>query len=272
MHKQVSYKKYILVVVDAFSKFVQLYSTKTTNSSEVVSHLTRFSQCYSTPKVLISDRGSSFTSVEFEDFLKKYDIRHVKIATGSPQANGQVEWVNRVFTPMIAKLSDHTVGPQWYRILGEIEHSINNTVNKSTGCTPSQLVFGMHQRGSCSDRVQEFVSDNINLYVQDIDHLRSKAADFMVKAQQSQKEYYNQRHKALRSYQVGDLVMIKNFDSTPGTSKKLIPQFRGPYEIRKVLGNHRYLIADSQGFQNSQKQYTDVWAANNMCPWLKTAS
>lgn len=124
MNKQVSYKKYILVVVDAFSKFVQLYATKTTNASEVIGNLTRFFQCYSTPKVVVSDRSSSFTSVEFEDFLKERDIKHVKIATGSSQANGQIERVNRVFTPMIAKLSDHTSGPQWYRILGEIEYSI----------------------------------------------------------------------------------------------------------------------------------------------------
>lgn len=149
---------------------------------------------------------------------------------------------------------------------------INNTVNnKSTRQSPSQLVFGMHQRGSCSDRVQEFICDNISSYVQDIDHLRSKAADHMLRAQQAQREYYNQRHKAPRSYLVGDQVMIKNFDSTPGASRKLIPQFRGPYEIRKVLGNHRYLIADCPGFQNSQKQYTGVWAANNMRPWLQAA-
>lgn len=58
--------------------------------------------------------------------------------------------------------------------------------------------------------------------------------------------------------------MIKNFDSTPGMSKKLIPQFRDPYEMQKVLGNDRYLIADLPDFQNSQKSYTGVWTVNNM--------
>lgn len=38
-------------------------------------------------KVIISDRGSAFTSAEFADFFSEYDIKHVKIATGSPQAN-----------------------------------------------------------------------------------------------------------------------------------------------------------------------------------------
>jgi len=86
--KQVACKKYVLVVIDAFSKFVQLYATKTTNTSEVINHLTTFFQCYSMPKILVSDRGSSFTSVEFEKFLKDRDIKHIKIATGSPQRSG----------------------------------------------------------------------------------------------------------------------------------------------------------------------------------------
>gem|GEM_PF-5825393 len=32
------------------------------------------------------------------------------------------------------------------------------------------------------------------------------------------------------SYQVNDLIMLRNFDSTPGAAKKLILQFRRPYK------------------------------------------
>lgn len=76
------------MIVDAFSKFVRLYATKTTNSKEGIAYLIQYFQNYSKPKILISDRGSSFTSNEFEEFLRKNDIKHIKVATGSPQANG----------------------------------------------------------------------------------------------------------------------------------------------------------------------------------------
>lgn len=52
----------------------------------------------------MSDRGSCFTSSDFKNFLEENDIQHIKIATFSPEANGQVERVNRSLGPMIAKL------------------------------------------------------------------------------------------------------------------------------------------------------------------------
>lgn len=263
--KQVALKKYILVVIDAFSRFVQLYATKTTNAKENIDCLAKYFQCYNTPKVLISDR-SSFTSSDFEEFLRGRDIKHVKIATGSPQANGQAERVNWIITPLIAKLSDRETGKQWYKRLGEIEYSLNNTINKSTGKSPSQLIFGMDQRGVYPDHIKEFVESNINQVTRDLDGARSQSMYRM--SQQKQKYYFDKRHKPPRSYSVGDMVMIRNFDSTPGVSKKLIPQFRGPYEIKKILGNDRYLLADLPGFQNAQKLYTGIWAASNMRPWL----
>ena len=85
--KHVSLKKYIFRIVDAFSKYVKLYPTKTTNSHEAITCLEQFFQNYNKPINIISDRGTVFTSHEFEDFLCKHNINHIKIATGSPQAN-----------------------------------------------------------------------------------------------------------------------------------------------------------------------------------------
>jgi len=145
--KQVLVKKHILVVVDAFSKFVRLYPTKTTGTKEVMDHLSQYFRYYSRPKFIISDRGSAFTSVEFAEFLNEHQVKQIRVATGSPQTNGQVERVNRVIAPMLAKLTDNIAGKPWYKVLEVVEHAINNTINKSTGQTPSQLLFGVDQRG-----------------------------------------------------------------------------------------------------------------------------
>lgn len=34
---------------------------------------------------------------------------------------------------------------------------INNTINKSTGQSPSQIIFGLDQRGLCIDHVKDFL-------------------------------------------------------------------------------------------------------------------
>lgn len=66
--------------MDAFSKFVRLFATKTTYSKEVIV-FNYFFQSYNKPKTIISDQGSSFTSQEFEKFIKEQDIKRIQIAT-----------------------------------------------------------------------------------------------------------------------------------------------------------------------------------------------
>jgi len=163
-------------------------------------------------------------SQEFADLIKEYGIQHVKVAVGSPQANGQAERMNRVIIPCIAKLSDHGGGRQWHKVLPEVEYSINNTVNRSTGKSPSQLVFGINQRSAYADRLREFLEEKLNSLDRDLETVRSEAAKRICHSQQQQKAYDSKR-KAPKQYAESDLVMIRNFDSTPGASRKLLPLF-----------------------------------------------
>lgn len=269
--KHTSLKKYIFLVVDAFSKFVRLFATKTTNSKEAIVYLMQYFQNYDKPATIISDRGTAFTSQDFETFLKKYNVCHIKIAVGSPQANGQAERINRVLAPCLAKLTDKESGQHWYKVLPEVEHAINNTVNRSTGKSPSQVVFGIDQRGRHNDQIRDFLSDALDSS-RDLETIREQVKQRIQKSQQQQKSIYDAKRKTPRQYKCGDLVMIRNFESTPGISKKLIPQFRGPYEISKVLRNDRYIVSDPAGFQNSQKLYVGTWDTNNLRPWITPAN
>lgn len=97
-----SKQRYLLVVVDAFTKFVKLYPAANTGTAGVCRALGQYFDAYSRPVRVISDRGTCFTSAEFTDFLKVRNVEHIKNAVSSPQANGQVERVNRVFLLFLA--------------------------------------------------------------------------------------------------------------------------------------------------------------------------
>lgn len=101
----------------------------------------------------------------------------------------------------------------------------------------------------------------------DLDQIRSEAVVKIKKSQDYNKQYYDKTHKEAHKYASGDYVMVKNYDSTPGAPKKLIPRFKGPYEIKKVLRNDRYVLRDIENFQLTQKPYVGTWEANNMRPW-----
>ena len=62
--------------------------------------------------------------------------------------------------------------------------------------------------------------------------------------------------------------MLRNYESPPGVSHKLIPRFKGPYKILRELRNDRYVVADIKGFQNTQRPYQGVWELANMKPWV----
>lgn len=272
LDRHTTVKKYIFLVVDAFSKFVRLYATKTTNAREALKCLDQYFHSYSTPKVIVSDRGSAFTSAEFEDFLKSHHIKHIKVATGSPQSNGQAERLNRTILPMLAKLTDKSSGKAWYLSLAEVEHALNNSINRGTGQTPSRLVFGLDQRGLCADILKEYVGSPHVPDVRDITAVRARAAEETAKVQKYQEKAFNAKHKAPRIYKTGELVMVRNYETASGVPKKLLPKFRGPYEVKRVLANDRYVVCDPPGFQNTQQVYEGIWEARNMRPWLDLKS
>lgn len=148
--------KHILVVIDACTIFVRLYPTRTTNTKEVIRALKDYFRSYSRPKQIISDRGTCFTSTGFREFLDNNGIQHIKTATGSPQANGQVEWVNRSLGPMIAKLIYKDSEKHWNtecrcRINTT---AINTTVQRSIKEYPS-VIFGVKQRGKILNKFKE---------------------------------------------------------------------------------------------------------------------
>lgn len=86
--------KYILVIVDAFTRFSWLYATKSTSSKEVIEHLKPLFSIFGNPRRIITDRGTAFTSHEFSDFVKQIRIKHSQVAVAAPWANGKVERVN----------------------------------------------------------------------------------------------------------------------------------------------------------------------------------
>lgn len=242
------------------------------SSKEAIHALSDYFTTYSKPVTIISDRGSNFTSHEFEKFLEEISVQHVLIATGSPQSNGQVERVNRVLTPMLGKLVNNDENKKWYQLLPEVEYALNNSVSKSTGETPSRLLFGINQRGCVDDRIKDYLDIDVNNKSRNLVEVRAKAAKKIAVAQEYNEGYFNKKHKKPNVYKEGDYIMLQNFDSTPGISKKIIPQYKGLYVIVKPLRNDRYIVSDIPGFQHEQTKYQGVWEPRNMRLWVKPST
>lgn len=259
--------KYILVIIDGFTKFVKFYATKTTNTDEVIKCLQLYMNYYSKPMRIITDRGTCFTSRKFENFLECHCVEHIKTASYTPEANGQAERVNRTLTPMLAKLI-HDSNSKWDTLLTKIEYIYNNTFNRSIKNFPSMLLFGKKQANMSlnQNNIETFINNYQEIFSKEnLETIREKANRNIENLQNYSKSSVDKKRKNITMYKEGDFIVLKKI-----ATHKLAEKFQGPYVIKKVLPNDRFLITDIEGFQVSSLPFESVCSPNNMKKWLSS--
>lgn len=262
--------KHILLVVDAFTRFTWLFPTKSTSTKEVIVHLTELFCNFGNPAELISDRGSSFTSHEFAEFLKTHKVHHHLVAVAAPWANGLVERINRFLQSSLRKVIDNQ--NNWSDKISSIQYTINNTYHKSIKTTPSMLLLGYDQRNHADATLITFLNNFAKVelnYDLSRENSRNLALEATNKIKQYNKAYYDIKHKKPSLYKTGDYVLIRDSIVKPGENKKLKPQYKGPYLVHKVLQKNRYVIQDIPGFNITSKPYNTILSTDRMKPWIK---
>lgn len=69
---------------------------------------------------------------------------------------------------------------------------------------------------------------------------------------------------------IDDLVVIKiPSQSNDGQSTKLLPLFKGPFQVTEVLGHDRYKVRDMRGAERTSRRYEGITCAENMKPWIR---
>ena len=94
--------KYILVIVDAFTKFTIIEPVKDTKTKRAIKILLNVIHLFGVPHWIISDRGMAFTARSFTIFCSTYGFKHVLNAVATPRANGQCERYNRTIVASLA--------------------------------------------------------------------------------------------------------------------------------------------------------------------------
>lgn len=169
---------------------------------------------------------------------------------------------------MLGKLTEPLEHSDWVEQIKNVEYAINNTKHRSTGTTPSKLLFEINQRGPNIDYLTEFLEEvDSTVENRDLQSLRSSALDNISKGQEYSQRWITEHCKPAKIYSPGDFVVIRNIDTSAGTNKKIIPKFRGPYTIHKALGNDHYVIRDIDNFQVTQLPYDGVIEAKHIKLW-----
>jgi len=82
----------MLIIVDAYSKWLEVKVTNITSSSATIRILDELFTTYGIPITVVSDNSIQFTSSEFKEFLRTSGVNYHKLtAPYHPSTNGQAE-------------------------------------------------------------------------------------------------------------------------------------------------------------------------------------
>ena len=106
---------HILVMIDAFSRWVELFPTKTTGASEAAGCIFQHFGRFGTPDVIHTDQGPAFRNELFSELSRLSQVEHSFATAYSKEENGLVERANQeVMRHLRAMLFDARVHDKWY--------------------------------------------------------------------------------------------------------------------------------------------------------------
>ena len=126
-----------LLVVDAYSHWLEVVSVPSTSAENVIQKLRISFATHGLPDLLVTDNASAFTSDIFQDFCAKNGIRHVTTAPGHPSSNGLVERAVQTFKQSLRKV----VQGDWVARLASFLLQQHSTPHSSTGVSPAELLM-----------------------------------------------------------------------------------------------------------------------------------
>jgi len=236
---------YALVVVDVFSRFVDIYPVKDDKAVTTAEALMMHFAHYETPSHIRTDGAPGFKSKVIAELMEMLECEHSITAADSHEENSIVERANKELNRWVRDLiydkhkSDKT---KWVSLLPYAMRIHNATKIVTLGCSPARLVFGTSIDLSpliFSDRVLNLKHDEPMQ-----DWVRAQTGmqtEIIRQAQELQlklhKEHVSSKPVAITEYAAGSLVLlgwpVTRFNPQ-GRPTKWDTLYRGPY---KVLGH-----------------------------------
>ena len=95
-----------LLVVDYFSRFVEISKMSSTTSASIISALRSIFSRYGIPMIFISDNGPQYASTEFKEFSQTYNFQHLTSSPYYPQGNGLAERMVQTVKRLLSRSDD----------------------------------------------------------------------------------------------------------------------------------------------------------------------
>ncbi|GFY18854.1 retrovirus-related Pol polyprotein from transposon 412 [Trichonephila clavipes] len=234
--------KYLLVVMDYFTKWPEVYpipdQEAPTVAEAVVQH---WISRYGVPLQLHSDQGRNFVSAVLKGVCELLGIDKTKTTPLHPQSDGMVERFNRTILNNLSLMVSKNQ-QDWDQKVPLFLLAYRSAVHETTGYSPSQMLFGRDLRLPCDllfgrppdtpSSPEEYVQ-NLQARFEDVHNLARERINLRTEKMKTRYDTKATGHQ----FKEGDKVWFYNPTRRKGLSPKLQSHWDGPYTILKIIND-----------------------------------
>jgi transposase InsO family protein len=214
--------KYLLVFIDTFSGWVEVFPTKRETSQVVAKALLEeIIPRYRVPEAIGSDNGPAFVSKVLQGLAQAMGANWKLHCEYNPQSSGQVERMNRTLKETLAKLALET-GGDWVTLLPLAIFRVRNSPYVH-GLTPFEILYG-----APPPIIQRTLSPGLGDLAPNYLTMLQALAKVQQQIWPLIQAYHTTERVPTPEHGIvpGDMVWVKRHQS-----KTLEPRWKGPYVV-----------------------------------------
>ena len=247
--------RYIMVVMDYFTKWAEAYPLRNQEAETVAKVLVEQFICrFGVPLSIHTDQGTNFESRVFQSICRLLGINKTRTTPYHPQSDGLVERFNRTIQIMLSMYVKEDQS-DWDVHLPYVMMAYRASEQDTTGVSPNRMMFGrevalpldllVHVSNPNLDHVPQEPETYATELYERLQHAFNVARQKIVGEQRRQKRLYDAKLRGT-PYAVGDKVWLFNFVRKVGLNPKLQSHWKGPYVVIKRISDAVYRIKHLQ--------------------------
>ncbi|KAL5268729.1 hypothetical protein ACHWQZ_G002541 [Mnemiopsis leidyi] len=247
--------RYILTITDAWSNYLVAVPVRSQTAKENIAAIMKywvlkFGLC----REIIVDNHPGFTAGFFEEVWKAFECKKTHGTSYKSASTARAENNNKRVNQALRACLPHGKEHCWDVYLDKVTFALNCLKNRRTGFSAHKMVFGREVNLPLNlvlDDSKPHVPDERNTAAREAYDLHKEMKRVIRKVRENseidfsyaQKQYDRNIHGPY--FKKGDYCFVLIQCPT----HKFAPRFRGPFEVKKVINDHLYVVEFGPGVE-----------------------